>query len=277
MTDAPSPDQRKILIAGVFDRASETYDHVGVEYFGAFGRRLVELAGVAPGESVLDVGCGRGAVSFAAAEAVGADGSVLGVDLAPGMVQRAAEAAAALGLDNLTFRIGDAEAPEAEGPFDVVLGGLIIFFLPDPATALRNYRALLRDGGRLGLTTFPPQPENGWSKVAHRIQSYLPGGKNLARPQTGPLSSPEAFEAALRDAGFAGVRSVTEPFDTTFDSPEHWWTWAWSQGQRAALEQVPDADLDAFRDECFATLRSEADPDGRLRLRQYVTYTVATA
>lgn len=277
MTDAPSPDQRKTLIAGVFDRASETYDDVGVEYFSAFGRRLVELAGVAAGESVLDVGCGRGAVTFAAAEAVGPEGSVLGVDLAPGMVQRATEAAAVRGLDNVTFRVGDAEAPRAEGPYDAVLGGLIVFFLPDPAAALRNYRALLRDGGRLGLTTFPAQPESGWSKVGQLIQSRLPGGKNPARPQSGPLSSPEAFEAALRDAGFADVRAVTEPFDTSFDSPEHWWTWAWSQGQRAALELVPAGDLDAFRDECFAALRSEADPEGRLHLRQYVTYTVATA
>jgi len=274
----PTPHQRKAAIAGVFDRSSETYDSVGVEYFTAFGRRLVDHAGLRPGERVLDLGCGRGAVTFAAAEAVGADGEVLAVDLAPGMVRRTAEEAAARGLDHVTVRLGDAEAPEVpEGTtYDAVLLGLVIFFLPDPQGALVTYRGLLGDGGRLGLTTFPPQPDGGWGRVGKVFQRYLPGGRNVARPDEGPLASPDALAATLREAGFADVRSETESFDTAFRDLDHWWQWAWSHGQRAALERVPADQLDDLQAECYEILRGESDDTGALRLRQYVTYTVAS-
>src|SRR4051794_13624397 len=76
----------RAAVAGVFDRAADAYDQVGVELFGPVGRRLVALSGVKPGWRVLDVGCGRGAVLLPLADAVGPAGEVVGVDLAPRMV-----------------------------------------------------------------------------------------------------------------------------------------------------------------------------------------------
>ena len=70
-------------VAGVFDRAAPTYDNVGVEFIAAVGRTLVSDAGIRPGERVLDVGCGRGAVLIPAADAVGPERSVLGIGGGP--------------------------------------------------------------------------------------------------------------------------------------------------------------------------------------------------
>ena len=56
-------------VAGVFDRAAETYDAVGVPWFQPIAQGLVEELAVQPGEAVLDIGCGRGAVTFSLAEA----------------------------------------------------------------------------------------------------------------------------------------------------------------------------------------------------------------
>jgi len=274
--DAPTPADRKAAIAAVFDRSSATYDQVGVDYFSAFGRRLVERAGVRPGEHVLDVGSGRGAVTFAAADAVGPSGSVVGIDLAPGMVERASEDARSRGLAHVSFRVGDAESPDVTGTFDAVLAGLVVFFLPDPMLALRNYRALLRPGGRLGLTTFPPQPDGAWANVGKALQRYLPGMKQTARPDEGPLSSPEALAAALEEVGFASSATEVEPFDTEFRDADQWWSWAWSHGQRAALERVPAGEVEDVRAECVELLRPETRPDGSITLRQYIAYTVAT-
>src|SRR5579871_2774492 len=74
-------------MAGVFNRAAATYGQVGPGYFAYFGRRLIEQVGLAPGMRGLDVGTGRGAVLFPAAQAVGPSGSVLGIDLSEEMVR----------------------------------------------------------------------------------------------------------------------------------------------------------------------------------------------
>jgi ubiquinone/menaquinone biosynthesis C-methylase UbiE len=82
-----APDVRQ-AVAQLFDRTSETYDSVGVASFAVIARQLLADIGLVRGERVLDVGCGRGAVLFAAAELVGETGSVTGIDLAPGMIDR---------------------------------------------------------------------------------------------------------------------------------------------------------------------------------------------
>ena len=95
---------------------------------------MVAAAALQPGERVLDVGSGRGAVLLPAAAAVGSAGHVDGIDLAPGMVARLGEDIAA--LPNATITLGDAENPPVQGPYDAVVSGLVLFMLPDPGAAL---------------------------------------------------------------------------------------------------------------------------------------------
>ena len=73
-------------VADVFDALAPTYDQTGMPFFRPVGARLVELVAPRPGERALDIGCGRGAVTVPLAGAVGADGSVLAVDVSPNMV-----------------------------------------------------------------------------------------------------------------------------------------------------------------------------------------------
>lgn len=271
----PAPEERKAVIAGLFDKVADVYDAVGVEYFSVFGRRLVELTCIAPGERVLDAGCGAGAATLAAAEAVGASGRVTAIDLAPGMVARTEAALAERNIDWVDVYLGDAEAPDVPGPYDVVVSSLVIFFLPDPTAALRAYLGLLAEGGRLGLTTFPPQSESRWSDVGKVLERFVPQSAVTSRPDKGPLASPEGLAAALREVGFGDVATCTETFDTSFRDADQWWQWAWSHGQRLALDRIPTEELDAVRAELYDIVNAEADPDGRILLRQQVTYTVA--
>src|SRR4051794_38294637 len=101
----------KSTVAHTFDEAAASYDTIGPEYFGRFGRRLVDLAEVGPGMRVLDVGCGAGAALVPAAEAVGPDGNVLGIDISAAMLDRARAAIKKHGLGNAEVRSGDAEIP----------------------------------------------------------------------------------------------------------------------------------------------------------------------
>jgi ubiquinone/menaquinone biosynthesis C-methylase UbiE len=89
-----------------FDEAAATYDAVGVEFFTPMGAELVRRAAIRPGEHVLDVGCGRGAVLLPAAHATGPGGRVTGIDLAPAMVALTGREVA--DLPWVTVAVGDA-------------------------------------------------------------------------------------------------------------------------------------------------------------------------
>lgn len=274
MTTPPDPEQHKRVLAGLFDRAADSYDSVGVDFFTQFGRHLVAVAGLRPGDVVLDAGCGRGAVTFPAAEAVGERGRVDAIDISPAMVALLRAAAP----PNVTASVGDAESPEfPEGSFDAVLSGFVIFFLPDPGRALRAYRALLRPGGTLALSTFPGQPPGKWAEVGTVIQRHLPEPPPPGRPDQSPVAKPEGLAAALADVGFRDVRQATEEHEVVFRDLDHWWAWVWSHGQRGPLERIPADRLDETKADLYALLGADVAPGEPLVLRQRVTYTVATA
>src|SRR4051794_20641185 len=133
----PTDDQIKQKIAGIFDRASETYEQTGVDYFGPLGRLLVGAARLSSGERGLGVGSGRGAGLLPAAGAVGQGGFDDGVAPAPGVVDRLSADLYRSGATNAAVPRGDAKAPPVEGPYDAVVSGLVLFFLPDPLAAVR--------------------------------------------------------------------------------------------------------------------------------------------
>lgn len=275
-------DPAKARTAGLFDRAAATYDQVGVDFFTTFGARLVQLAALSPGERVLDIGSGRGAVLFPAAEAVAPGGSVLGIDLSPAMVERCAADAAARGLDGVEVRVGDAEAPAVEpGSFDAVLGGLVIFFLPDPGAALDSFRTALVPDGRLALSTFGPEDDR-FGPVFGAVAAHIPVADptaaqptSPARAQDGPFSSSASMTALLGDHGFGSVDHLEVDYAIEFDGPEQWIEWSWSHGARQLWELVGDAGHDAARADAIAALTAIAEPDGSLVHHWRVRYTVA--
>ena len=235
-------------IAGVFDRAADTYDAVGVPWFGPIAAGLVEELAVRPGERVLDIGCGRGAALVPLAHATGPGGHVLGIDLAPRVVERTA--ADVRDLAHVEVRVGDASAPaETPASYDVVSCCLVLFFLPDPAAAVDAWRNLLVPGGRLGVTTFGPQDER-WKAVDALFTPHLPQAMKDARTSgtRGPFASDEGMEQLLRDAGLVDVRTARSEVTAEFADPQQWLDFSWSHGQRAMWEAVPaDAHDDVRR------------------------------
>src|ERR1700694_6211840 len=117
-------------MAKLFNDLADTYDAVGVEFFQPIASGLVMALDPRPGEQALDLGCGRGAVLFPLAAAVGPSGSVTGLDLSPRMVQATADDVGRAGLD-IELLIGDAMAPDLPaGSYDLVASSLVLFFLP---------------------------------------------------------------------------------------------------------------------------------------------------
>ena len=116
-------------------------------FVGDLTETVFMRAGLAPGMSVLDIGCGAGDVSFLAAAFVGPTGKVLGIDQSPESVALATERAKSAGLTNVRFEVGVLENLQQSGPFDALVGRLILLYLKDPAAILKKLAELVRPGG----------------------------------------------------------------------------------------------------------------------------------
>lgn len=118
---------------------------------GEFREKVVDLARLQPGESVLDVGCGTGTLAITAKRRVGATGTVYGVDASPEMIARAFKKARKIGVE-VVFKKAMVEAlPFQDESFDTVLSTLMLHHLPPAAReqCAREMRRVLKPGGRV--------------------------------------------------------------------------------------------------------------------------------
>lgn len=273
----PQPSERSQQVARVFDKVALTYDSVGVPWFQPIAEHLVRELAPTPGERVLDLGSGRGAVLIPMAEAVGASGHATGIDLAPGMVEALRADLDASGVTNADVRLDDAAAPELAGAaFDVLASSLVLFFLPEPAAALRRWLPLLVPGGRIGVTTFGPRDEN-FLAVDDVFTPFLPQQLLDARTSgtAGPFADDAGVEVLLREAGFVDVRTTHLEVGATFPDVDRWVEWSWSHGQRSMWEAVPQDRHPELQAQVAGILEGARDESGTITLRQQVRYTLA--
>ena len=267
-------DDQRDMVKHVFDGAADTYDAVGVSMFQPIADQLVAGLGPRPGEAALDVGCGRGAVLFRLAPAVGPQGRAVGIDLSPRMVAATAADAAAHGLDVEVLE-GDAQEPAVpDGTFDIVASSLVLFFLPDPDAALRSWHRALRPGGRLGVSTFG-ELSDSWRAVDATFAPFLPPG--MADPRTRdaetPFGSDACMERLVAGAGFTEVHTTTLTVPVRFDDEEQWYRWTMSTGQRRMWAAVPEPQRAGVRAAAEERLQDTRDADGRIGFDQVARFT----
>ena len=192
-------DRRAALIEG-YSRSAPMYDRTaGMTYLGALWKLLPRVR-LAPGPAILDVGCGTGINILEAARVLGPCRRLVGVDLAPGMVEEARRKAALAGVA-ATFMVGDAERLEIEdASFDLVICNSVYHWFPDRQRAVTELARVLRPGGQVLVNCVADPGFHEWIRVVDEVWTRL-----FAQPRSWlpPLPTPAELMTHVRTAGLA--------------------------------------------------------------------------
>lgn len=228
------------------------------------GARAIEALAPRPGERILDIGCGAGAASLDLARAVGASGSVLGVDLSRPLLDIARKRAD--GLANVRFEEADAQAyPFEPASFDAAFSRFGVMFFSDPPAAFANIRRALKPGGRLAFVCWREPALNPAMTLAMMAAvAYVepPPPPQPGAPGPFAFADPDHVRGILEAGGLTNV-SLTS-FETKIGSGDLETTLGLSLRVGplgAVLREHPDkreAVIDAVRE----AYRAHEGPDG---------------
>ncbi len=183
------------------------------------GAALLDHAGFAPGERVVEIGCGSGRFARRIAAAVAPGGTVLGLDISPALAQLARQEA---GTGNLEILVADAQtAVPPEAPFDRLVSRFGVMFFADPAAAMANLHAMLAPGGRLDFAVWAGIEGNPWAGAVMAVARTHLGLPPRDPRAPGPFAfSDEAYlRTLLAGAGFQTVRFTPWQGKVRFGGP----------------------------------------------------------
>ncbi len=231
--------QAKAKATATYDAASDHFDDEPLGFWNLIGRRTVERLALSPDGNALDVGCGTGASALPAAEAVGPNGFVIGVDLSARLLDRARAKARARGLTNIEFRLADMTSlGYPNGRFDAVVSVFSIFFVPDMEGLVRELWRMVRVGGKLAVTTWGPRIfEPAYSRWQAAIKQERPDLYSAFNPWD-RITDVEAVRRLLREGGAANIDVTAEDGFQALRAAEDWWTIALGSGLRWAIDQM---------------------------------------
>jgi ubiquinone/menaquinone biosynthesis C-methylase UbiE len=247
--------------------------------FAPFAETLVAQAGIEEGSHVLDVACGTGAASRAAARRAGASGSVTGLDLGEPTLAVARSRPREEGAAPITFKQSDAAALDVESDaFDVAICQQGLQFFPDRPAALAEMRRALKPGGRLAIATWTDMEGNPFGAVVAALERHL--SSDAASVLASPFAlSADELERLIADAGFSEVEVRQEEQECTFAaSPGEFGPRAIACGPLApAFAQAPEEAQRAVAQDAGERLAPHATDDGGIRMPMVSNVALARA
>ena len=236
--------------------AAENYERYFVPTIGmAWATVLLDAVELDPGDRVLDVACGTGLVARLAAERVGPDGAVAGLDINPAMlaVARSVSSSGAA----IEWHEASAESlPLADAGFDVVLSSLGLQFVPDKAAALREMHRVLALDGQLAIATVGPTPPP-FAILEQALARHVNPEAAAFVGAVFSLHDPQELEKLTSGAGFRNVEVRSQPLSVTLPEPrEFLWQYVHSTPLAAAVAQIDNVGRSALERDVLAGLGS---------------------
>jgi SAM-dependent methyltransferase len=198
----------------VWDRMADVYEKEIDTRFGPVVEHVLKLADLRPGETVLDLGTGTGAVAICAATQVGTSGRIKAVDISPEMLSKAKERLRGLRITNVDLAEGRAEAiPANDASLDAIIASLSLMYVIDRATAAKEVARVLRPGGRFVAAVWAGPEEADIVKFQQTAGSFAPTPP-VRGVGPGALADPTEFLSQLRAARLeANCEKVTTTFE----------------------------------------------------------------
>lgn len=204
---------------------------------------LLEAADLQPGERVLDVACGTGLIARLAAERIGANGTVTGLDLSPDMI----EVARAVSPSTIAWNVGDAESlPFPDHAYDVVLCQMGLMFMQDRRAAVAEMRRVTAPGGRVVVNTpGPVQPP--FALMEQALVDHISADLGGFVRAVFSMHDPDAVASLLRDAGLVDVTAAASTATLDVGAPAGFlWQYINLTPMGAFVAQAPQAAQEAM-------------------------------
>ena len=260
MNNQPELDKYKQEIADLYTRRSQTYDNS--DWHLQIAHRLVEYGRVSRGQKVLDIATGTGHVAIAAAQIVGSEGRVIGIDISPGMLAVARNKALELNLNNTEFLLGDAENLDLpdnscdslrDSFASRIFCSSAFIWMSDLHAALTHWHRFLKPGGILGIHAFADTAFVG-GVVTQQVAEKYGISFNMSKP-TGTI---EKCHRLLEQAGFKEIEIKIEQ-DGSYISLEKAKA-MWAGNSHPAPGQYPPP-LSTLSTEQLAQAKAEFDAE----------------
>jgi ubiquinone/menaquinone biosynthesis C-methylase UbiE len=229
--------------------------------------RMLEAFQVEPGGTILELAAGTGIVGLTAAQALGGKTRLILSDFSPAMVEAAQRRGSELGLDNVDYRVLDAEALELpDESVDGVICRWGYMLMGDPAKALGETHRVLRPGGRLSAAVFASPQQNPWAALPMQVLVEAGHVSPPAPGQPGILSLADSdrVRGLLADAGLEDVEIDPVAFAYPFDTDEDYWRFLTEMAGAISmvLSRLDEDDLAGVREELSRRLEPFRVADG---------------
>lgn len=231
--------QQKQTVSALFDTVAPGYDNAASRFFPFCADQIVDLLKPRPGQKVLDVATGTGAVAVALAQALRPGGRVIGIDLSEGMLARAGENINKMALDNVDLFQMDAEHLQFKRDyFDASVCSFGMFFMPHMDKSMREIVRVTKPGGTVLLTSFAASAFQPMRREMFAELERFGIASSHLHMASDRLTTIQDCLNLMGQAGLGETVVREKQLGYHLLSAEDWWTIIWNSGSRRLIDRL---------------------------------------